>query len=81
MLSQHGDVVQLYLTLVSVTVGAGDVITVLSVIPSPLPVVPVKFPVTGPEAGEEGILPGLQANPPLQVPEKLPVIWGWVEDG
>ena len=77
--SQH--VGQLYLTAVSVTVGAGDVITALSMIPSPLPVVPVKFPVTGPEAGEVGgPLVGLQA-PPLQVPDKLPVIWGWVEDG
>ena len=83
--SQHGGVVQLYLAAVSVTVGAGGVrsgvvITALSVIPSPLPVVPVKFPVTGPEAEEKVVPPGLQA-PPLQVPEKLPVIWGWVEDG
>ena len=77
--SQH--VGQLYLAAVSVTVGAGDVISALSVIPSPLPVVPVKFPVAGPEAlgGEVGV--GLPQTPPLQVPEKLPVIWGWVEDG
>ena len=89
--SQHGAVVQLYLAAVSVTIGAAGVVGVvgvvvinaLSVIPSPAPVLPVKFAVTGPEAkvgGGGGVTPGLQAGPPLQVPDIVPVIVS-VEEG
>jgi hypothetical protein len=58
------------LTAVSVTVGAGDVITAPSVIPSPAPVVPVNCPLTVPEAAA----PAEQA-PLVQLPPTVPEIF------
>jgi len=48
--------------------------TVASAIPIPAPAAPVKCALTGPEAGEEG---NVEVQiPPLQVPDKVPVMVG-----